>query len=399
MVVKRARVREALLSALLGAGTLAASFAGVEWFARRREASLDAIRAVPPTLALVRPNPSGAGSFRLRAGLDEKTWVKGRRVRIRTNSHGMHWREVTREKPAGVRRVAFLGDSFVFGCWTPSVEMSLVGVFERGYPGGRIEALNFGVGGYGTIDEELQLREQVLDFAPDWVVVGVFTGNDFRDTWLGLDKHAVGGNGAAELRPEVLADRVPAALLNAPMPDVEPAHDPSRVRRQLKRFATFRLLLPRLGLENPWLVFPVSRRFTSFPYWSLVPPPAVSLQARDAVLASLGRMSDLAAGHGARLAVIAIPSREQVYASRESGPEYDVELPQAWLRVWAREAGVPYLDLRPLLRAHALAHGEELYVPADIHWNERGHELAGEWTHAWFRDEVRPLGFVPAAPR
>ena len=390
------RARERLLTGLLAGLSLALSFAGLEWFARRREAALDRLRAVPPALGLVEPNPSGAGSYRLRRGLDADTWVKGRRVHIRTNSHGMHWREIAREKPEGVRRVAFLGDSFVFGCWTPSVETSLVGVFERGYPGGRIEALNFGVGGYGTLDEELLLREEVLGFAPDWVMVGVFTGNDFRDTWLGLDKHQVGEDGTAELRPDVLAQKIPPTYLDAPMPVAEAAPDPSRLRRALSRFATFRLVLPRLGFTNPWLVFPASRRFTSFAYWSLVPPPPVSLLSRDAVLGSLARMNELSAAQGARLGVIAIPSREQVYAVRESGPGYDVELPQAWLRVWARESGVPYLDLRPLLRAHALEHGQELYVPGDIHWNERGHALAGEWVREWFRDEVRPLGFVPA---
>jgi hypothetical protein len=392
------RTRERLASALVALVTTLVSFAGVEWYARRRETALARAPAATPALGLVRANPSGAGSYRLRPGLDLETSVRGHRVRIRTNSLGMHWREVAREKPEGVRRVAFLGDSFVFGCWTPSVESSLVGVFERGYPGGRVEALNFGVGGYGTSDEELLLNEEVLSFAPDWVIVGLFTGNDFRDTWLGLDKHEVGQDGTAELRTDVLAAKVPAAYRDAPMPETAAAPDPSRWRRGLSRFATFRLLFARFGWASPWIEFPVSRRFTSFPYWSLVPPPPVSLQAREAVVGSLTRMNTTSAAHGARFAVIAIPSREQVYAARESGPEYDVELPQAWLRVWARESGVPYLDLRAPFRAHAREHAQELYVPGDIHWNERGHALAGEWTRAWFRDEVRPLGFVSAVP-
>ena len=32
--------------------------------------------------------------------------------------------------------------------------------------------------------------------------------------------------------------------------------------------------------------------------------------------------------------------------------------------------------------------------PGDIHWNERGHALVGQWVRDWFREEVRPRGFV-----
>jgi hypothetical protein len=397
-VVVKGRVREVLLSALTALVTLALGFAGVEAYARRREAALQALRLKAPDVGLARANPSGTGSYRLRAGLDVETWVKGQRVRIRTNSHGMRWPEVAREKARGVRRVAFLGDSFVFGCWAPTAETGFVGVFQRGYGGGRIEALNFGVGGYGTLDEELQLREDVLSFAPDWVVVGLFTGNDFRDTWLGLDKHRLRDDGVVELREDVLAERVPAAFREAPFVTAEPAADPSSLRRALRGLATFRLLLPALGWDNPWIEFPVCRRFTSFPYWSLTPPPPVSLRARDEVLASLSRMSEESAAHGARLGVVAIPSREQVYARRETGPLYDTALPQAWVHTWAREQGVPYLDLLPLLRRHALASGNDLYVPGDIHWNEQGHAQVGAWVRDWFRDEVRPRGFAGDEP-
>jgi hypothetical protein len=386
--------REALYRAVLATVALALGFAGVEAYARHRERALHALRLKSPDVGLARANPFGTGSYRLRAGLDVETWVKGQRVRIRTNSHGMRWREVALAKPPRVRRVAFLGDSFVFGCWAPSAESSFVGVFERGYPGGRIEALNFGVGGYGTVDEELQLREEVLPFSPDWVVVGLFTGNDFRDTWLGLDKHRLREDGVVELRDDVLEARVPAAYREAPNVTAEPAPDPSRLRAALERLATFRLLLPALGWDNPWIEFPVCRRFTSLTFWSLVPPPPVALQARDEVLAALGRMNQVSAEHGARLAVVAIPTREQVYARRETGALYDTALPQAWVHVWAREQGVPYLDLLPLLRGHALEHSGELYVAGDIHWNERGHALVGQWVRDWFREEVRPRGFV-----
>ena len=52
---------------------------------------------------------------------------------------------------------------------------------------------------------------------------------------------------------------------------------------------------------------------------------------------------------------------------------------------------MPYLDLLPRLRAHALRSDEDVYLEDDIHWNERGHALVGEWLREWFSAELRPL--------
>jgi hypothetical protein len=385
------RRRRAIYAALVSGLSLTSGFALVETFALRREALLEQLMVEPHGLELMRENPSGTGSYRLKPNLDLTTLVKGMRVRIRTNRFGMHWREVDPARRQPTRRVAFVGDSFAFGCWARDVEHSLVGVFESGLNRDRIEALNFGVGGYGLDDIELQLREQVVDFSPDWIVVLLFTGNDFRDTWLGPQKHRIEG-GTAVLRREVLADRVPAAFLRAPYVSSPPAADPSPIRRGLEIFATFRLLLPAFGLDNPWVEFTVCRKFTSFSFWSQVPPPDIALQARDAALTTLTRMKAWTHESGARLAVVAVPSREQVYAQKETGRGYDVRLPQDWIHVWARESDVPYLDLWSRLREHAVATGEDVYLPGDIHFSERGHALAGVWVREWFASEVRPLG-------
>lgn len=385
------RRRRAAYAAVVSLGSLALGFAVVEAVAKRREAALsEGAPATQPDLPLMRENPSGAGSYRLRPGLDIETQVRGMRVRIRTNRYGMHWRDVEAKKPARLRRIAFLGDSFAFGCWARDVEHSMVGVFEAGLNRERLEALNFGVGGYGLDDMELLLREEVAGFGPDWVVVLLFTGNDFRDTWLGLDKQRI-ENGTAVMRRDVLEERVPESLRRQPFATSPAAADPSRVRTALKRFATFRLLLPALGLDSPWVDFSVNRRFTSFSFWSLVPPDALALRARAEALATLERMAGFSREHGARLAVVTIPFREQVYALRETGRDYDVRLPQEWVRVWARERDVPFLDLWGPLREHAVATGEDVYLPADIHFGERGHALAGILIRDWFVREVRDV--------
>jgi len=383
-------LRSTLGSLAVLLATSALAFALVERFALSRERALAQRPQHGGGLELLQANPHGTGSFRLRPDLDLALEVKGQRVRVRTNRFGMHWREVERDKPSGLRRVAFLGDSFTFGCWTPSYETSLVGEFEAGLSRQRLEALNFGVGGYGLDDEELLLSEEVLAFAPDWVIVVVFTGNDFRDTFLGTGKHRL-VNGAAELRKELLAERVPEALLTAADGPLPPAADPSFVRRSLERFATFRLLLPAFGWENPWIEFEPSRKFTSFSFWSRSPPLPIALRARDLVTAALERMDRLTREHGARLGVVTIPTREQVYSRAEQGRDFDVQLPQAFLRVFARERGIPYLDLWQPLRERARAGERDPYLWGDIHFGTAGHALAGRWIREWFQAELRPL--------
>ena len=159
-------------------------------------------------LDLLTTNPNGTGSYRLKPDIDLVTRIDGREVRIRTNRHGMHWRDVTIRKNDGRRRIAFLGDSFTFGSWADGYEESFVGTFDKNVSPERWEVLNFGVGGYGLAEEELLLREQVLDFSPSYVIVVVFAGNDFRDTYLGIDKESI-VDGAAELQDTKVRALVP----------------------------------------------------------------------------------------------------------------------------------------------------------------------------------------------
>ncbi len=98
----------------------------------------------------------------------------------RTNAHG--WRDVERTvaKPAGVRRIAALGDSFTFGQgvdrgdrWTDRVERA------TGW-----QVLNFGACAYGTDQEVLVYEHVARTFAPDAVLLTVFLGNDLDDIRL-----------------------------------------------------------------------------------------------------------------------------------------------------------------------------------------------------------------------
>jgi lysophospholipase L1-like esterase len=380
--------RKRLAFTLLTAGIGAVLGVTVLEVGARGLAAWRARAPLPPRerLDLLRPNPAGTGSYRNRPSLDLTTRVGGRRVRIRTNRHGMPWREVEPEGD-GRRRIAFLGDSFVFGCWADDVEHSLVGVFERNLSVRRWEVLNFGVGGYGFADQELLLRELVASFGPTYVILVSFNGNDFRDTWLGLDKERI-VNGTAELDDAVIRARVPASELVEDVA-VSAACEPSASRRLLERSTAVRLAAPLLGMENLCLDLAVNRNFTMYTYWSQHPFPEAAQRAAQQSLATLARIDAFLLERGARLAIAAIPTREQVHARRAAGPDFDIAFPQIYLQVFARERGIPYLDLLPDLRDHVRRTNQPLYVAQDTHLNNRGHALVGDLLAEWFRCCVR----------
>ncbi len=333
---------------------------------------------------LLVPNPHGTGSYRLQPGYDFATRIDGREVRIQTNQLGMPWREVTVESKDRRRRIAFVGDSFTFGSWADSYEKAFVGVFDRSVSPERFEVLNFGVGGYGLADMELQIREEVIDFSPAFVIAVIFTGNDFRDTFLGIDKEDL-VEGTARPNEANLRARVPEELLRFDGTLSPPCLRKSAILGALDGLAAFRLLSPYGGLENLCVDFRVSQDFRMYTYWSQYPYPDLARKAKDEVLSTLERMDGFLAQRGVRLALAALPMREQVYAESEAGEDYDILLPQTYLHLFARERDIPYLDLLPALRERAQRGNERLYVPGDTHLNNRGHELVGETLADWFR--------------
>jgi hypothetical protein len=52
---------------------------------------------------------------------------------------------------------------------------------DPGFAGKTVEVLNFGVAGFGTAQEWLTLKSDVLAFQPDRVILAMFTGNDISD--------------------------------------------------------------------------------------------------------------------------------------------------------------------------------------------------------------------------
>ena len=98
---------------------------------------------------------------------------------VSNNALGMRDDEIEAKKP-GEKRVAVLGDSFTWGVGTATGER-FTEVIEKLDPA--FNVLNFGVSGYGTVQQSVQL-EQALAQDPDAVVVAFCLGNDPLDNLL-----------------------------------------------------------------------------------------------------------------------------------------------------------------------------------------------------------------------
>lgn len=121
--------------------------------------------------------------WKLNAGVSGYVSDEGNRSFIRINSQGWRDRERHLEKPEGTIRIAVLGDSFTEArqvenneTFTQQLEPLLSACSER-----EVEVLNFGVSGYGPLQEKLVYEHVARSFAPDIVVVMMTLGNDISN--------------------------------------------------------------------------------------------------------------------------------------------------------------------------------------------------------------------------
>lgn len=98
---------------------------------------------------------------------------------IAVNAHSMRQHDVSLERVPGRKRIAVIGDSFVWGVGV-SDEQRLT---ERLAEKLDAEVLNFGVAGYGPIQYVLTI-DRILAFDPDLVLLIFCLGNDWGDNVL-----------------------------------------------------------------------------------------------------------------------------------------------------------------------------------------------------------------------
>ena len=195
----RGRLTRWLILAMLIVGSIFAAMMMMEVALRLAGISYPSFYEFDPHRGLSRHRPGAEGW----ATSEGKAYIK-------INSDGLRDREHTLRKPPGTLRIAVLGDSSA-EAFQVDADKAFWAVMQRQLGqcealGGRgVEAINFGVSGYGTADELLTLREDVWKYDPDIVLLAFLVGNDVRNNSFALEgdpyrPYYVIQNGQLELR-------------------------------------------------------------------------------------------------------------------------------------------------------------------------------------------------------
>jgi lysophospholipase L1-like esterase len=108
------------------------------------------------------------------------------KYRLKTNSDGLADREYSREKPAGTRRIALVGDSITRGQGAPFQEnyealLETALTEERGRTGqGPVEIINFAVGAYSVMQMMDTAITRATPYDPDVYVVALTDRSVYR---------------------------------------------------------------------------------------------------------------------------------------------------------------------------------------------------------------------------
>lgn len=322
-------------------------------------------------------------------------WREEGEAYVSVNSAGMRDdREIAREKPPGVFRVAVLGDSYAEALQVP-VERTFWRLLEGRLAGcdfaaaRRVEVLNFDVSGYATGQQLLALRHRAAAFGPDLVLLAFLSGNDVRD-----NSRAIAGSYPVpyfNLAPDggLLFDESYRAhwihrLKTSPLWRVMVETGDHLRLMQLLNKAKNVLGQPLIAPEMRQAAGDIGlddRVYLSQP----APEWERAWQLTERLVAQVRWESEAL---GARFVLVTLSNPGQVPTDPQQMHEHaarlgegDLFFPERRMRAFVEREGIETVLLAESFAAHASAKGEHLHGFANTqlgsgHWNERGHALA-----------------------
>lgn len=307
---------------------------------------------------------------------------------LRINRDGFRGPDYAQPKPNGVVRVAVLGDSYVEAMQVAEDKTftAVIGRTLAANPvmrGRRVEAINFGVDGYGTAQELITLQRKVWAYQPDIVVLAIFLGNDIRNNSVVLE--------GDRCRPFFVPDQA-GLRLTGPFIDQPSFRLWCEARfdyRDLRLIELFRNTL-KLALSHPPAPTPEHPVEAAINY-SIYKPPAdrAWLLAWAVTERLITQVRDEAVHHGAMFLAVTEETGIQAWpdpAVRESFQKHlgvnHLFYPDERIAALGRRAGFAVLTLAQPLQAYAQSHRVFLHgfpnTPKGFgHWNEMGHAEAG----------------------
>ena len=341
--------------------------------------------------------PDEITGSRLRAGAAGWSPSEGA-AQVKINSRGLRDREHALAKPAGVYRIAVLGDSYAEAMQVGVEETfwwRLAQRLERcGFQSGkRIEAVNFGVSGYGTAQALLALRHRAWEYSPDMVLLAFFPGNDVRNNSKTLEPEKnrpfyVLRGSALELDDSFRAD--PAFRTARRAGEARAALQDLRLYQMLRRLKAGRLALRHNAPIAAALAEGASPALAEQGLDENVfrePAGGAWQEAWTITEKLLAAMHEETRARGARFVVAVLSSAGAVHPDGGLRKRYaqhlgvaDLFHPETRLRRAGERHGFEVLALAPEMQrraqaARAYLHGFPNGKPGFGHWNQAGHEL------------------------
>ena len=299
-------------------------------------------------------------------------------------------------------RIALLGDSFIEAFEVP-YEKTVGEVIERRLSALRaapVEVLNFGHGGYGTTQELLTLQHEVWKYSPDLILLAITTGNDISDNYRPLKRtdfvpyHVFQGDrlvldtsflASADHRRRSLWTRTLLGVVQH-----------SRLAQLVNRVRRVR----RMDLQKRRNAAGDSGAEIGLGDEVHLPPATRNWEEAWRVTEGVLRlMRDECRSKHTPFAVVTLTRGIQVTPLREEKEKFlkrlgakDVYYPERRLAEFGKREGVPVLNLAPSMAEQAVQRQVYFHAEKGIlgigHWNEAGHEAAGELIAPWLAGQL-----------
>jgi hypothetical protein len=307
---------------------------------------------------------------------------------VASNELGCRDERVKGEEPY----ILLVGDSFA---WAQVPFEHAFGTVIQNLIGVRV--MKCGVSGYGT-RHELHKLEQVVNQVghPRTIIVAYFIENDLTDDYLYPGKTVLDGyllsranvpdsqtNGQRTRTDEELREELQRYLEHHEETFVFNVKSfmtkHSRVYTLLRNTRSLRQVAFTFGLADP----PPPSHYEAAPIFHPLDDFVWLRQAWQLHMDNLRELKQAAESHNARLLLVIIPTKEQVYEYlRPSAEGIDWEYPNRRLKEFFEKEEISFLDLLPELKTYAstqpkveLDRREDLYWPHDSHLNIKGNRL------------------------
>ncbi len=296
----------------------------------------------------------------------------GFRVKVATNSKGLRDEEYDYAKPADVKRILLLGDSFVIGTEVDRDRVIDV-VLERLLASqGKYQVINAGTRGYGTDQEYLFLINEGYKYSPD-VVIYTYYRNDLADNVtihnikgkFGKPYFTLGPDGTLNLKGvPVPKTFFPDDQWRMADPDIETYYNHHLAQpKWIDTHLPLTSEILKISMLYQWF----ETRFKRAQYFRTTAdlPPELEEREWQITTALIHAMKNFSTSIGAEFLI------------------YKARSPRDTLKAPTKLEDIAQsLDADYLL---SFAHSEEyrinpwdFHVKKDNHWNERGHALAAQ---------------------